>query len=211
MKRVVAAAVLGFLIATALTADARKWTSDDGRFTTEARLLGYADGLVKLEKDSGETITLPIERLSKADRRYVVLVSRSRQRIAAKAETASDVSFTMHVQAFLGNYCMKCHNPEEPKGGYDVTSYAALRQTGQKGPLVVPGKPAESRLILALGGDEEGEDKKGKYEGEIMPPAGSPQPTEEEIAKLAAWIAAGAKDDSLGPTKQRARMMQPRQ
>ncbi|NLY02092.1 MAG: c-type cytochrome [Rhodopirellula sp.] len=199
MKRLLPAAVLGLLIATALPASARKWTSDDGRFTTEAKLLGYADGKVKLKKDSGETVTISIERLSEADRRYVVLVSRSRKRIAAKMDTASNVSFAMDVQAFLGNYCMKCHNPQEPKGGYDVTTYAALKRAGNKGALIVAGKPAESRLILALQG-----------EGEIMPPAGSAQPTEEEIAKVSAWITAGAQDDSLGPGPQPPPVAKPR-
>ncbi|NUQ60866.1 MAG: hypothetical protein HUU20_00145 [Pirellulales bacterium] len=203
MKRVLAAATLGLLIAAALPADARKWTSEDGRFSTEAKLLGYADGMVKLQKDSGETITVPLDRLSKADRRYVALVSRSRQRMAAKTDAAVDVSFTMDIQAFLGNYCMKCHNADEPKAGYDVTSYAALKRPGNKGALIVPGKPAESRLILALQGGE-------KNEGEIMPPPGSAQPTEEEIARIAVWITAGAKDDSLGPAPQPARMAKPR-
>src|SRR6188472_3670228 len=54
---------------------------------------------------------------------------------------------------------------------------------GEEGVVIVPGKSAESRMILAL---------TGKVEPR-MPPEDEPQPTAEEIAVLAAWIDAGAK------------------
>ena len=192
MKRVLVATVCGLLLTMALPAAARKWTSKDGRFSIEAELVEFADGKAKLKKPSGETVTVPIERLSQADRRF--LLSWAKKRAASKKNAVSDVSYVNDVQPFLTTYCAECHNQNKAKDGYDVTSFAALMRSGRKGAMVVHGKPAESRLILT---------RQGK--GEFMPPAGSPQPTPEETAKVAAWIEAGAPDDSGGQAEEKPR------
>src|SRR5205085_1214225 len=79
-------------------------------------------------------------------------------------------SFTKDVRPFLSNYCQGCHSGRRAKSGYSVENYAALTKNGRKGPLVVPGKPDESRLTLCLDG-----------KGKPMPPKKSDQPTAEEI------------------------------
>lgn len=49
----------------------RAWTDDTGEYTIEARLLVVLDGKVRLLKDTGRTTTVPMDRLSAADRQYV--------------------------------------------------------------------------------------------------------------------------------------------
>lgn len=49
----------------------RKWTDDTGEFEIHARLLVVLDGKVRLLKETGRTTTVPLDRLSAADRQYV--------------------------------------------------------------------------------------------------------------------------------------------
>ena len=48
------------------------WTSSDGKYKVEARLVSSAGGSVVLErKDDGRKVTVPLDRMSDADRRFV--------------------------------------------------------------------------------------------------------------------------------------------
>ena len=204
MPRVLFATLLSLLLATALGAETRKWTSKDGRYSTEAELVEADDANATLKKPSGETVTVPVQRLSEADRRY--LRARTKKPPAATEAAATEnvakenvarenlVSYTQEVQPLLSQYCAECHKGSAAKDGYDVTSYAALKHRGEYGALVVPGKPDISRLSEVLQGMSKS-----------MPPMGSAQPTAEETAKIKAWIAAGAQDDSPPPAAGKAR------
>jgi mono/diheme cytochrome c family protein len=100
-------------------------------------------------------------------------------------------SFSRDVKPFLTNYCQNCHSGRRAKGGYSVETYANLFKRGKKGgPMVVAGKPDESRLLMTLAG-----------RAKRMPPRDSDQPTADEVAKVKAWIAAGARDDGPGGDK----------
>ncbi len=69
---------------------------------------------------------------------------------------------------------------EKSKGGLRLDSAAAIAAGGDSGPVVVPGKPGESRLIEAI-----------RYAGELkMPPKG--KLSDAEIAELTEWVRAGA-------------------
>lgn len=187
--------VFGLVIAMAVPAVARKWTSKDGRFSTEAELVEVADGKVILHKESGETVTVPLDRLSMADRRYVASV---KKKLAEKNKSAQAkrpaVSFVNEVQPFLTTYCVECHNQGLARDGYKVISYETLTDPGKKGPLVVPGNADESRLSQTIRG-----------RGEYMPPARHPQPSKEEIAMIVAWVEAGAPNDNVEDAKAKRR------
>jgi SLA1 Homology Domain 1 (SHD1) protein len=47
------------------------WTDSTGKFTIEARFLGFTNAKVTLEKKDGTKVTLPIERLSKENQEWV--------------------------------------------------------------------------------------------------------------------------------------------
>jgi hypothetical protein len=189
MKHILPTTVFVLLVTLALPAAARKWTSKDGHFSTDAELVEITDDSVKLKKASGDIITVPLERLSDLDRRY--LVSAKKKLPPPKKEGPS---YSADIQPFLTKYCAACHNQTKAKEGYDVTTYAVLTREGKKGALVVPNKSAESRLVLTLQG-----------KGKPMPPKQLPQPTPEEIAKVTAWIDSGAEDDTASPPTPNAR------
>ena len=174
--------MFGLLAATAPLASARKWTSNDGRYSVEAELVELADGRVRLKKAEGATVTVPLERLSEADRQFLTTLRKK------------DASYAADVEPFLTKYCLECHNQGKAKAGYNVETLADLLRGGKRGPMVVPKKPAESRLILTLQG-----------KGKPMPPKKSRQPTAEETATVSEWIKAGAQDDSDAEEHQKTR------
>jgi len=49
----------------------RTWTTVDGKFSTEATFLYAAGGTVKLRKADGAEISVPLDRLSDADREWI--------------------------------------------------------------------------------------------------------------------------------------------
>lgn len=177
-------AVLLALMAAGPAAWARKWTSSDGQFSTEAELVDYDDGQVTLRKDDGVTIVVPIAKLSGADRRYVI-GQRKNFKAATKEEPKTGPSYTVDIRPFLTTHCRECHNDKRAKDGYNVETFAKLTETGRKGAMVVPGKPEESLLVKLF--------QPGRKH---MPPDDKPQPTADEMAKVTAWIMAGAEDDT---------------
>jgi len=54
------------------TAFARKWTDSTGKYTVEADLVDFKDGVVQLRRsDNGRVISLPLSRLSRTDQTHV--------------------------------------------------------------------------------------------------------------------------------------------
>jgi len=49
----------------------RTWTDRTGKYRVEARLRGVEDGQAKLEKPDGSIISVPLSKLSEADRRFI--------------------------------------------------------------------------------------------------------------------------------------------
>jgi hypothetical protein len=95
-------------------------------------------------------------------------------------------SYVKQVRPLLARYCLECHNAATTKSDLNLESFDGIRQGGTNGPVLVAGKPDESRLVLL----PEGKAKPP------MPPKRAKQPKPEEVAVLRAWVAAGAKDDS---------------
>jgi WD40 repeat protein len=85
----------------------------------------------------------------------------------------------------LRDQCISCHNPEKHKGGLILTSRGAALKGNDDGPVLVPGKSAESRLTAALEPDADPH----------MPPKKQLPP--EQIATLREWIDAGAEWDEV--------------
>ena len=55
--------------------------------------------------------------------------------------------FTEQVGPLLVSRCGKCHGSTEQKAELDLTSRAGIEKGGESGPLLVAGKPGESRLL----------------------------------------------------------------
>jgi mono/diheme cytochrome c family protein len=104
------------------------------------------------------------------------------------AEARSAPRFNRDIRPLLSNVCFQCHGPDEKKreGGLrlDVRDGAlAVQESGRA--AIVPGRPDESELMKRL---------RSHDADEVMPPPKSKRPpfSEQDIATLSAWIAAGA-------------------
>jgi WD40 repeat protein len=95
-------------------------------------------------------------------------------------------SYAKQVRPFLARYCLECHSTNVAKGDLDLETFKGMVEGGKNGPVLVPGKPDASRLVLMP-------EKKAKPP---MPPSTARQPTASEVTVLRVWVAAGAKDDS---------------
>jgi hypothetical protein len=105
-----------------------------------------------------------------------------------RASAADPPSFMKDVKPFLTKYCTDCHGAKAAKAGLKLETYADLMKGAKKGPVIVAKRPDQSLLMRTLVG-----------QGKPMPPKNSPnKPIATEIAKVKAWITAGAKDDSSG-------------
>jgi len=76
--------------------------------------------------------------------------------------------------------CVVCHRGSRPAHGLDLTSYAKIMKGDGEGRVVVPRNPGKSRLATVLHGKPQ-----------AMPPGRDLK--KSEIAKIEAWIRAGAK------------------
>src|SRR5262245_2092782 len=92
--------------------------------------------------------------------------------------------FELKIRPVLIEHCYKCHSAEHKteKGGLRLDSRDAMLKGGESGPAVVPGKPAESRLLKAIRHVED---------APKMPPKGPELPV-TVVSDFEAWIAAGA-------------------
>ena len=93
--------------------------------------------------------------------------------------------FESRIRPVLANKCYSCHSSKlkAPMGDLVLDSRAGVLKGGRLGPAVVPGKPAEGRLLQAL-----------RYSNPHlqMPPSG--KLPESVIADFEHWIADGAPD-----------------
>jgi hypothetical protein len=104
---------------------------------------------------------------------------------SAAQQTVSNEFFEAKIRPVLAAKCYACHNSKmkEPKGYLTLDSKAGVMKGGTLGPAIVPGQPADSKLVHAL-----------KYADPHlqMPPSG--KLPDEVIADFEAWIAGGAPD-----------------
>lgn len=91
------------------------------------------------------------------------------------------VDFTRDVEPILHTKCYVCHGSEQQMNGLRLDQKEAALKGGYSGPAMIPGKSAESKLILKVASSKEG------YK---MPPAG-PALSATEIGILRAWIDQG--------------------
>ena len=112
------------------------------------------------------------------------------------AESEGDIFFRQKVQPNRTQSCFKCHSHgEKMKGNLLVDSREALLTGGDTGPAIVPGNPAKSLIIEAVG---------YKNADLQMPPKGE-RLTAAQIATLTQWVKLGAPWPELPGQKMKAR------
>ena len=108
--------------------------------------------------------------------------------ICLSAASARAVDFASEIQPLLAEHCLECHGPDASKGGLNLeTRDLALKvlKSGERG--IVPGDPAKSALVARVTTTDL-EDR--------MPPKEKKPLKPDEVEKLSAWIAEGAKFDT---------------
>jgi cytochrome c553 len=103
----------------------------------------------------------------------------------AQATGKESTSFARDVAPVLAETCTGCHGDMNPRNNFSLTTFERLLRTGDNGPVMSPGKPADSLLIKKL---------KGTGPGQRMPAQRDPLP-DAVIAKIEKWIEEGAKFD----------------
>lgn len=108
--------------------------------------------------------------------------------VAVKADEASasraEEVFAQHVLPVLREKCFACHGEiqDDVRSGFNMLSRQGLLQGGESGePAIIPGKPSDSPLYLAV-----------RWEGYEMPPKANDRLNEEQIGYIREWIAGGA-------------------
>jgi hypothetical protein len=105
------------------------------------------------------------------------------QTSASGSDEAGIQFFESRVRPLLAEHCYRCHSAkaEKVKAGLLVDSREGLLKGGESGPVLVAGRPEQSRLIEAV-----------RYSSpELqMPPRG--RLSDEQVADLVRWVAMGA-------------------
>jgi hypothetical protein len=101
--------------------------------------------------------------------------------VAARPESppVSPPQFERDVLPVLTARCLKCHGATKPKARLDLRTKASLLRGGESGPALVPGSAEKSLLFQMI------------HKGEMPPPGKTPL-TAAEVARIKAWIEAGA-------------------
>ena len=93
-------------------------------------------------------------------------------------EVKADVLFASRIQPLFKAKCLACHgeDPEKIKGDLDMRTRAGLLKGGEsEEPSIVPGKPLQSPLYLAVTREHE-DDWEAMPPKEIKPKALMPKP-----------------------------------
>lgn len=88
------------------------------------------------------------------------------------------------VAKVFSTHCVACHRLEKAKGGLRLDSSGGFARGGNSGPVVIPGNPGKSRLLLAVSGKD----------AELsMPPKPRKALSPGEIRALTLWVEEGAR------------------
>jgi cytochrome c553 len=96
--------------------------------------------------------------------------------------------FEAKVRPVLVQHCYACHGPEKQKGGLRLDTRAGVTAGGDGGPVVVPGKPGASRLVVAV----------RHTDPDLKMPPDKPL-GKEQVAALEKWVELGAPDPRTAP------------
>jgi len=103
-------------------------------------------------------------------------------------EQRGPIRFQDELRPLLAVNCLACHNSKTKEGGLSLETVATIVAGGDSGPGVVPGKPAESILLVRAAHRD--------ADADTMPPQGNSvgarSLSPKELELLERWIAEGA-------------------
>src|SRR5437764_164623 len=95
---------------------------------------------------------------------------------------AAPVDFARDIRPILEARCFSCHGPKKQRGDLRLDRKAVALKGGESGPVIVPGKSADSLLLRRAGSSDP---------DQRMPPTGE-RLTADQLRLLRAWIDQGA-------------------
>jgi len=102
----------------------------------------------------------------------------------------AEVSYQADVAPILEKHCMACHTPGQAgyvASGFDLQGYDSLMKGTRYGPVVLPGDPLTSALVMLI---------EGRVDPSIKMPHGGVNPmTDAEIKTVRLWVEQGAKNN----------------
>lgn len=101
----------------------------------------------------------------------------------------SKMSFAEDVVPILKGRCESCHQPNgqgTQASGLDLTTYAGLMKGTKFGPMIIPGDPESSNLMLLLD---------WRADPALRMPHGKKQLSSCDRNAIRSWIREGAKDN----------------
>ena len=113
---------------------------------------------------------------------------------ASSALFSEPPQFESQVRPILEANCLQCHGPKLRTKDLNLSTYESLMRGSESGPVVVPGKPAESRLYKMV------------HEG--LMPVGKARLSEKEVGAIRAWIEAGASSSHAAEKAETAEITQ---
>jgi hypothetical protein len=100
------------------------------------------------------------------------------------------VSYQRDVAPILDKHCKSCHVPGQAGyvvSGFELAGHQSLMQGTQFGPVVLPGDPLTSVLVMLI---------EGRVDPSIKMPHGDASPlSAAEILAIRNWVEQGAKDN----------------
>jgi hypothetical protein len=107
---------------------------------------------------------------------------------------AANVDFARDVDPIFQTRCIRCHGPDRQEKGLRVDTWTGALRGGEDGPVIRPGRSADSKLVQRLLGQIEPR----------MPYQDAPLPA-DQVALIRGWIDAGAPGPDDGAQAARAR------
>jgi len=110
--------------------------------------------------------------------------------VATGCERTQVVSYQKDVVPILDKHCKYCHTPGQAGyvvSGFELGSYETLMKGTQFGPVVLPGDPLTSVLVMLI---------EGRVDPSIKMPHGDAPPlSEADILTIRNWVEQGAKNN----------------
>jgi hypothetical protein len=110
--------------------------------------------------------------------------------LLAGCQRSSEVSYAKDVAPILDKHCKGCHVAGQAGyvvSGFELENYETLMKGTQYGPVVLPGDPLTSVLVMLI---------EGRADPALRMPHGDARPLDPtEIATIRQWVEQGAKNN----------------
>ena len=111
----------------------------------------------------------------------------------AKAPSAQPTDFfEARIRPILAEHCFRCHGPRKQESRLRLDSRQGLLKGTDSGPVVVPGQPEESPLIVAI-----------RHDSQVKMPPKAKLPA-QAIADLTTWVKLGVPWPESSPGQARS-------